>query len=211
MGDLIDKTPGDPTDPIETLRGGDRRALAALFDQYCDRLRRMVELRLDPRFRGRLDASDVVQDAFLDAARDLDTYLADPKLPRCSGCGLHVGRRLTTLQRQHLGTRMRDAGREISLFQGALPEVGSAALALMLLGRRISPTQAAQRAERRLRVQDALNNLDAIDREVLALRHFRTAWPRRVGAGARHQPGCCGEAVFPRAEAAQGPTGDDAR
>ena len=42
----------------------------------------------------------------------------------------------------------------------------------MLLGRHTSPTQAAQRAERTLRVQEALNNLDAIDREVLALRHF---------------------------------------
>ena len=69
MGDLIDKTPGDP---IETLRGGDRRALAALFEQYCDRLRRMVELRLGPRLRGPLDASDVVQEAFLDLASDLD-------------------------------------------------------------------------------------------------------------------------------------------
>ena len=33
-GNLIDKTPGDPTDPIETLRGGDHRALAMLFDRY---------------------------------------------------------------------------------------------------------------------------------------------------------------------------------
>ena len=67
-----DKTPGDPTDPIETLRGGDRRALAALLDHYRDRLRRMVELRLDPRLRGPLDASDVVQEAFLDVAGNLD-------------------------------------------------------------------------------------------------------------------------------------------
>jgi RNA polymerase sigma-70 factor (ECF subfamily) len=85
---------------------------------------------------------------------------------------LHVGRRLTTLHRQHLGTKMRNAGLEISLYQGALPEASSAALASMLLGRHTSPTQAAQRAERLLRVQEALNSLDPIDREVLALRHF---------------------------------------
>ncbi len=42
----------------------------------------------------------------------------------------------------------------------------------MLLGRHTSPTQAAQRAERLVRVQEALNSLDPIDREVLALRHF---------------------------------------
>jgi RNA polymerase sigma-70 factor (ECF subfamily) len=83
-----------------------------------------------------------------------------------------VGRRLTTLHRQHLGTKMRDAGMEISLYRDALPEASSAALASMLLGQHTSPTQAAQRAERLLRVQEALNTLDPIDREVLALRHF---------------------------------------
>ena len=56
--------------------------------------------------------------------------------------------------------------------QGALPEASSAALASMLLGRQTSPTQTPQRAERLLRVQEALNSLDPIDREVLALRHF---------------------------------------
>jgi RNA polymerase sigma-70 factor, ECF subfamily len=172
MGTMQDETPGDPTDAIETLRAGDRQALATLFDQYRDRLRRMVELRLDPRLRGRLDASDVLQEAFLDVAGDLDAYLADPKLPPLLWLRVHVGRRLTTLHRQHLGTRMRDAGREISIYHGALPEASSAALASMLLGRHTSPTQAAQRAERMLRVQEALASLDPMDREVLALRHF---------------------------------------
>jgi RNA polymerase sigma-70 factor (ECF subfamily) len=156
----MDKTPGDPNDAIEQLRGGDLRALAALFEQHRERLRRIVELRLDPRLRARLDASDVVQDAFLDVARDLDAYLADPTLPPLLWLRLHVGRRLTTLHRQHLGTKMRDAGQEISLYQGALPQASSAALASMLLGRYTSPTQAAQRAERMLRVQEALNSLD---------------------------------------------------
>jgi RNA polymerase sigma-70 factor, ECF subfamily len=172
MGTHMDKTPGDATDPIDRLRGGDRAALAALFDQYRDRLRRMVELRIDARVRARLDASDVLQEAFLDVAHDLDAYLADPKLPPLLWLRLHVGRRLTTLHRQHLGTKMRDAGLEISLYQGALPEASSAALASMLLGRHTSPTQAAQRAERMLRVQEALASLDPMDREVLALRHF---------------------------------------
>jgi RNA polymerase sigma-70 factor (ECF subfamily) len=172
MGTFKDQTPGDPNDPIEQLRAGDRQALAALFERYRDRLRRMVELRLDQRLRARLDASDVVQDAYLDVARDLDAYLSDPKLPPLLWLRLHVGRRMATLHRQHLGTKMRDAGQEISLYQGALPRASSSALAAMLLGRQTSPTQAAQRAERMLRVQEALNSLDPIDREVLALRHF---------------------------------------
>jgi RNA polymerase sigma-70 factor (ECF subfamily) len=172
MGTIEDRTPADPTDPIDALRGKDSHALAMLIDKYRDRLRRMVELRLDPRLRGRLDASDVLQEAFLDVASNLDAYLADPKLPPLLWLRLHVGRRLTTMHRRHLGTRMRDAGREISIYHGGLPEASSAALASMLLGWHTSPTQAARRAERMLRVQEALNSLDPIDREMLALRHF---------------------------------------
>jgi RNA polymerase sigma-70 factor (ECF subfamily) len=77
-----------------------------------------------------------------------------------------------SLHRKHLGTVTRDARREISLYQGALPEASSAALASMLLGQQTSPTETAQRVERMLRVQEALNCLDPLDREVLALRHF---------------------------------------
>ena len=168
----MNKTPANADDPIAMLRGHDCQALATLFEHHRQRLRRMVELRIDPRLRARLDASDVVQEAFLDVARDLDAYLADPKLPPLLWLRLHVGRRLTRLHRQHLGARMRDAGQEISLYQGALPRASSAALASMLLGRLTSPTQAAERAERMLRVQEALNSLDPIDREMLALRHF---------------------------------------
>src|SRR4051794_30082833 len=162
----------DATGTIEQLGRGGQRGLAVLFDRHRARLGRMVELRLDPRLRARLDASDVLQEAFLDVARDLDAYLADPKLPPLLWLRLHVGRRLTTLHRQHLGAKMRDAGMEISLYRDALPEASSAALASMLLGKHTSPTQAALRAERLLRVQEALNTLDPINREVLALRHF---------------------------------------
>src|SRR5262249_41189762 len=79
---------------------------------------------------------------------------------------------LMRLHRRHLGAQMRDAGREVSLYRGALPEASSAALAAQLLGKHTSPTQAAVRAERILRVQEALNALEPMDREILSLRHF---------------------------------------
>jgi RNA polymerase sigma-70 factor (ECF subfamily) len=132
----------------------------------------MVELRMDPRLRTRLDASDVLQEAYLDLAGDLEAYRADPKLGPLLWMRLHVGRRLGMLHRRHLGAQLRDAGLEISLYREALPQASSAALASMLLGQHTSPTQAAQRAERMLRIQEALNTLDPIDREVLALKHF---------------------------------------
>ncbi len=67
---------------------------------------------------------------------------------------------------------MRDARLEVSIYRGALPMASSAALAAQLLGKQTSPTQAAVRAERMMRLQEALNTLEPIDREVLSLRHF---------------------------------------
>jgi RNA polymerase sigma-70 factor (ECF subfamily) len=67
---------------------------------------------------------------------------------------------------------MRDAGREVSLYRGALPEASSAALAAQLLGHDTRPSEAAQRIELKIRLQAALNQMDPLDREVIALRHF---------------------------------------
>ena len=66
---------------LERTQSGDRQAAAELLPRYRDRLRLMIELRLDSRLHRRLDASDVVQDALLDIASRLDDYLKDPKLP----------------------------------------------------------------------------------------------------------------------------------
>ena len=159
-------------DLVARAATGDRAALNALFAKHRDRLCRMVQLRLDARLQARVDASDVVQDAYVEVVERLGAYLRDPKLPVFLWMRLVVGERLVKLHRHHFGAQMRDAGREVSLFRGALPEASSAALAAQLLGKHTSPTQAVVRAERTLRVQEALNGLDPIDREILALRHF---------------------------------------
>ncbi len=172
MGALVDNNSADSANLIERARAGDREALNSLFDRYRDRLHRMVKMRLDSRLQARLDASDVVQEAYVEVTERLAEYLRDPKLPLFLWLRLVVGERLMKVHRHHLGTQMRDAGREVSLYRGALPAASSAALAAQLLGRHTSPTQAALRAERVLRLQEALNSLDPIDREVLSLRHF---------------------------------------
>jgi RNA polymerase sigma-70 factor (ECF subfamily) len=163
---------GECEQPFDRIQPGDRQAAAELLPRYRERLRRMIELRLDSRLRRRLDASDVVQDALVDIASRLDDYVKDPKLPFFLWIRIIAGERLLRLHRQHLGSKMRDIGREVSLYRSALPAVSSFALASMLLGRLSSPTEAAVRAERLVRIQDALNALEPIDREVLALRHF---------------------------------------
>jgi RNA polymerase sigma-70 factor (ECF subfamily) len=157
---------------IERARGGDAAAAGEALVRHRARLRRMVEARLDRRVRGRVDPSDVLQDGCADAIAKLPGYLADPRLPLFLWLRLIVGERLAKVHRDHLGAQVRDAGREVSLYRGPMPAASSAALAAHLLGKETSPTQAAVRAERLLRIQEALNSLDPLDREILSLRHF---------------------------------------
>jgi RNA polymerase sigma-70 factor (ECF subfamily) len=172
MGTLMDNNSAETARLLEQARAGDKEALSALFSRHRPRLRRMVELRLDRRLQARIDASDVIQEAYVEVVVRLNEYLGEPSYPLFLWLRLIVGERLLKLHRRHLGTQMRDAGREVSLYRGALPEASSAALAAQLLGQHTSPTQAAVRAERMIRLQEALNTLDAMDREVLSLRHF---------------------------------------
>ena len=157
---------------LERARAGDKQALNELIGRHRARLRRMVELRLDRRLQSRIDASDVIQEAYVEVVRRLGEYLSEPSYPLFLWLRLIVGERLLKLHRHHLGTKMRDAELEVSIYRGALPAASSAALAAQLLGKHTSPTQAAMRAERMMRLQEALNTLDPMDREVLSLRHF---------------------------------------
>jgi len=157
---------------MSRARAGDPQAIADLFGHYRGRLKRMVSLRMDRRLQGRVDASDVLQEAYLDLARRAPDFLQEPNMPFFLWLRLLTGQRLLAVHRRHLGAKMRDADQEIALQQGAMPQAESASLAAQLLGKLTSPSLAAVRAEMRVRLQDALNAMDPIDREVLVLRHF---------------------------------------
>jgi len=172
MGPSMADDSQDLQEQLRRLAAGDQQALADLFARYRDRLRRMVKLRLDRRLQGRVDASDVLQDAYLDVANRAADYAANPTMPFFLWLRLLTGQRLLMVHRQHLGTKMRDVGQEVSLYRGALPQASSVSLAAQLLGRMTSPSLAAVRAEMQLKLQEALNSMDPIDREVLTLRHF---------------------------------------
>ncbi len=153
------------------LRSGDPAAAAVLFCACRNRLKKMVRLRLDRRLQGRLDASDVLQEAFLDVQHKAADFAARADLPAFVWLRLVTAERLLILHRQHLGTRMRSPSQEVPLW-GRSPAATTQSLANLLLGRLTSPSAAAIRAERQHRLQDALNAMDSLDREVLALRHF---------------------------------------
>jgi RNA polymerase sigma-70 factor (ECF subfamily) len=171
MAPLIASDPAE-WDQIRRAGQGDGRCLDELFTRYRPRLKRMVKLRLDPRVQGRVDPSDVLQQTFLDSARRLADYVREPTLPFFLWLRQVAGQRLELAHRQHLGDQAEGAGREVSLYRGALPEAPAAALAAQLLGKAAVLAESAARAGLKIRIQDALNGMDALDREVLALRHF---------------------------------------
>lgn len=161
-----------PPQLIERAVEGDSRAWEQLLKENRARLRRMVALRLDRRLQGRVDPSDILQESFIDAARRLPEYAKNPSMPFFIWLRRLTGQRLMEQHRRHLGAQARDATREVSLYQGAFPEATTADLAANLLGELTSPSQAVIRIEQRKRLQDALDSLEPIDREILVLRHF---------------------------------------
>jgi RNA polymerase sigma-70 factor (ECF subfamily) len=132
----------------------------------------MVRLRLDRRLQGRLDPSEVLQQAYQEVARRFPEYQGNPTLPFFLWLRFLAGQRLMDLQRKHLGAQLPDTGPELSLYRGALPEASSVSLAAQLLGGVTAPGRAARRADMQTRIQEALNSMDPLDRELLALRHF---------------------------------------
>lgn len=157
---------------VNQAAAGNGEAMDVLLERYRDRLKRMVGLRMDRRLQGRVDASDVVQDALIEAAKRLKEYADEPSMGFYVWLRWLTGERLLNTHRQHLGTQKRDAAQEVSLYRRPMPDANSISLAQQLLGQITSPTQAVMRAELQLLVQEVLNSMDPIDREVLVLRNF---------------------------------------
>jgi RNA polymerase sigma-70 factor, ECF subfamily len=151
---------------------GDSAAWHHLVQTHRERLRRMLALRLDPRLRGRVDPSDLLQETMLEAFGQLSDYHRAPPLPFYLWLRQLAGTRLAKAHRHHLGTLRRDVRREVALPCVTMPEVSSAAMADQLLGREGRPSEALVRAELHDRIMELLEALDPLDREVLALRHY---------------------------------------
>ena len=156
---------------LDRLRAQDEKALGELFMLYRERLWRMLYVRLDRRLTSRVAPDDVIQETFLDVARRIGEYLADPAVPFYVWLRFLAVQRMQMIQRVHLGAQMRDVSQEVSLAAGGAL-ASSDSMAGQLVSHMTSPSQAAMRRELQDRLRDALDGMDPLDREVLALRHF---------------------------------------
>jgi RNA polymerase sigma-70 factor (ECF subfamily) len=151
---------------------GDAGALGQLLECHRPRLRMMVRLRMDRFLQSRVDASDVLQEAFLEASSRLEEFVRNPAVPFYLWLRTITGQQLLAAYRRHCGTQGRDARREISPRSSGLPEANSGALAAQLVACATSPSGVVMQAELKDRLEHALDELDAMDREIIVLRHF---------------------------------------
>ena len=157
---------------VDEAEAGSVEALGELFEMHRPRLLSILHFRMDPRLRGRLDPTDVFQEAMIEATERFSSFCQERKMSFFLWLRFITVQKLLQMHRKHLGTKVRDAAREVSIFAGPHPQATSAVLAAHLLGKQTSPSGAAVRAETQLQMERALNTMEELDREVLALRHF---------------------------------------
>ncbi len=174
MNDLAD-FPRDDELTVELVMraaSGDADALETLFQQHRDRLKRMVGLRLNHRLRGRVDDSDIVQDALVDASRKLEDYARGPILPFYFWLRQLTQLKLVEVHRHHLGTKMRDARLEVTFQPVKDLDVSSVVMAEYFAATDTSASEEIMRRERQQLLQAKLEEMDEADREIIALKHF---------------------------------------
>lgn len=146
------------------------KVLADKFSFGRNRLRAQVSRRLIPTIQARVDSSDILQEAFLEAANRLE------KRDEPAGTQLDVWLRFLTLQklaqshRTHLGVQARDCRRERRLSPNH--DHSSEIAVRVLMGDDTSPSQAAVRVETYHRLDEAMARLPAHDREILRRRFW---------------------------------------
>jgi RNA polymerase sigma-70 factor (ECF subfamily) len=167
----------EPDDLLDRAMNGDVSARSHLLAKHSERLLRMVELRMDPRLKPRIGASDIVQDAIIEADRRL------PNFPRDRPVSFYVWLRTLTQQKLLDATRFhlrkqRNVKQEIRL--DVLPDATSRVFVLELADSIATPGRAAERVERAAIVGTAIQSLRPEQREVLVLRHFEGLSNREV-------------------------------
>lgn len=166
----MDEGDSDLSDLAPAVLQGDRDALAVAFGRSRPRLQRMVELRLAAALHGRVSSGDILQEAWMDADQRIHHYAEKPGTPLFLWLRWIVGQTLVQIHRRHLGASMRSVGQEVSL--SAPAEASSISLARRLAADMTSPSQRVVKVEASELLEDAINAMEPLDREVLALRHF---------------------------------------
>jgi RNA polymerase sigma-70 factor (ECF subfamily) len=149
------------------------------LERFRPYLRVLARTHLDPRLRGKLDPSDVVQDALVQAVRAIDQYRGESDTQLAGWLRQILIRTLSNAVRAY-GQEKRDAGREQAI--AAAVEETSVRLEAWLAADVTSPSQHAARNEDLVRLAAALDRLPDAQREALTLHHLQR-WTLDAVAG----------------------------
>ena len=152
---------------LDQVQAGDDRAFDRLFARHRQDLLGFVELRLDRKLRARVDPSDVIQEAQLEAVRKLSEYLQRRPMPFHLWLRKTTYERLLMIHRRHLKAAGRDVQREVPL-----PDRSSLGLARQLLAPDSTPSRQVAASELARRVRSSVAQLPDVDREILLMRTF---------------------------------------
>jgi RNA polymerase sigma-70 factor, ECF subfamily len=160
----------DPAALLERARTGDAPALGRLLESYRGYLTVLAGVQIGRRLQGKVDAADVVQEAFLGASRDFAQFRGTTEAELLAWLRQVLVSVLSNLVRHYQGTQRRDVRLERRLTVEL--DQSSQALDRGLVAAQSSPSQQAVRREQSVLLADALALLPEEWRDVLILRHL---------------------------------------
>jgi len=148
------------------------QVLAEEFGRYRGRLWQIVNFRLDPMLARRVDTDDVLQEAWIAALQRVPNFIENTGLSMFVWLRMIVCQTVVDVHRHHLGAKMRDPFREASAAPDDAGPSTTLSIAAQLLAQVSSPSSVVMRSELAGQLREGIERMNAVDREVLALRHF---------------------------------------
>lgn len=151
---------------LRSIIGKSPESFEQLCSDYRAPLRSIIEARLDPKLRQRLDASDIIQETFLEAFLRLEDYCHRRPMPFAEWLRTTAIQQLRIAVRRHKKTRMRSVSREVSYERSSIH-----LLADQLTAVHPRDEGRMQTGEQEESTRQALERLRPSDREILLLRY----------------------------------------
>jgi len=155
---------------LSQAQQGSQTAQGALLEKYRTYLQLLSRVEIGRRLQTKVDASDVVQDTFLEAHRNFDNFRGGSEAEFVAWLRAILAARIANLVRHYLGTQGRDLRREQGLNIDL--DQSSQMIDRGLLALSNTPSQQVAQREQGLVLADALEKLPPDYREVVVLRNF---------------------------------------
>lgn len=152
---------------VDRCRNGEERAFGRLFERHRPFLMQVAALRMPAKLRSRIDPSDIVQDAQLEAVRRVGEYLSRQDVSFRLWLRRITYELVLTAWRRHGQAARRSVDKEV-----ALPRESSVFLANSLMSKGHSPSARFEKDDVAERVRRAVSRLSEVNREIVLLHNF---------------------------------------